>query len=43
MVKSRVTVENKLVEEVLGDIKFYSITVRALKINELEDKCEDYG
>ncbi len=27
----------------VGDIKFYSITVRAYKIPELEDRCEDYG
>ncbi len=27
----------------VGDIKFYSITVRAFKIPELEDRCEDYG
>jgi len=27
----------------LGLTKFYSITVRAFKLNTLEDKCEDYG
>lgn len=27
----------------MGDIKFYSITYRAFKITELEDRCEDYG
>ena len=30
-------------EETLGNIKFYSITVRAYKIPEMEDRCEDYG
>jgi arsenite methyltransferase len=41
--KSRVTVENKDIELILGDIKFYSITVRAFKLTDLEDKCEDFG
>jgi hypothetical protein len=41
--KSRVTIENKEIELVLGDIKFYSITVRAFKLKGLEDKCEDFG
>lgn len=27
----------------MGDIKFYSITIRAFKIPEMEDRCEDYG
>ncbi|RAP37768.1 methyltransferase type 11 [Candidatus Marinamargulisbacteria bacterium SCGC AAA071-K20] len=38
----RLTINNKELEEKLGDIKFYSITVRAFKLN-LEDRCEDYG
>ena len=41
--KSRVTIDNKMVELQVGDIKFYSITVRAFKIPEIEDRCEDYG
>ena len=27
----------------IGKVDFYSMTVRAFKLNELEDKCEDYG
>jgi len=27
----------------MGGIKFWSVTVRAYKIEELEDRCEDYG
>jgi arsenite methyltransferase len=31
------------VEAAVGLIKFYSITVRAFKLDSLEDLCEDYG
>ncbi|CDW79757.1 arsenite methyltransferase [Stylonychia lemnae] len=41
--KSRVTIDNKMVQLQVGEIKFYSITIRAFKIPEIEDKCEDYG
>lgn len=41
--QSTVTVDNPKIEEALGSIKFYSITVRAYKIPEMEDRCEDYG
>lgn len=27
----------------VGPIRFYSITIRAFKIPEIEDRCEDYG
>ena len=27
----------------VGDIKFFSMTIRAFKIPEMQDKCEDYG
>ena len=38
-----VTVENEALEELLGDIKFYSVTYRLFKIDGLESDCEDYG
>ncbi|MBU2018396.1 MAG: methyltransferase domain-containing protein [Bacteroidetes bacterium] len=38
-----VTVENEALEELLGDINFYSVTYRLFKINGLESDCEDYG
>jgi arsenite methyltransferase len=41
--QSEITVDNKEVERQLGEIKFWAITVRAYKIPELEDRCEDYG
>ncbi|MFT4666835.1 MAG: arsenite methyltransferase [Patescibacteria group bacterium] len=38
-----IAVENELLEEKLGDIKFFSVTYRLFKIEGLEDDCEDYG
>lgn len=38
-----VTVENPDLEELLGEIKFYSVTYRLFKIDGLESDCEDYG
>lgn len=41
--QSEITVENPEVEKQVGNIKFWAISVRAYKIPELEDRCEDYG
>lgn len=41
--KSKVTIDNSTVELQVGPINFYSITIRAFKIPEIEDRCEDYG
>ena len=41
--QSEITVDNPQIEKQLEGIKFYSITVRAYKIPEMEDRCEDYG
>jgi ubiquinone/menaquinone biosynthesis C-methylase UbiE len=38
-----ITVENEILEEKLGDIKFFSVTYRLFKIEGLENDCEDYG
>ena len=38
-----ITIENEAVEELVGDIKFYSVTYRLWKIEGLESDCEDYG
>lgn len=38
-----ITVENKELEEIVGDIKFFSVTYRLFKIDGLESDCEDYG
>ncbi|UOQ69968.1 methyltransferase domain-containing protein [Hymenobacter cellulosilyticus] len=38
----RLTIGNAEIERKVGNIKFYSLTVRAFKLD-LEDQCEDYG
>ena len=38
-----ITVENEELQELLGDINFYSVTYRLMKIDDLESDCEDYG
>ncbi len=38
-----ITVENEELQELIGDIKFYSVTYRLMKIEGLESDCEDYG
>lgn len=42
MSKTKITIQNAEIENLVGNIDFYSITVRAFKLN-LEDRCEDYG
>lgn len=39
----KVTVDNPEIEARVGLVDFYSMTVRAFKLNTLEDICEDYG
>lgn len=38
-----ITVENEELQELIGDINFYSVTYRLMKIEGLESDCEDYG
>lgn len=38
-----ITIENSYVQELVGSIRFDSITYRLFKLPELEDACEDYG
>lgn len=38
-----VTVENEELENLLGDIQFFSVTYRLWKIEGLESDCEDFG
>jgi arsenite methyltransferase len=39
----RVTIDNAVIEEKLGNFVFTSESLRAFKIAELEDRCEDFG
>jgi len=38
----RLTIDNPEIEAKVGNIEFYSLTVRAFKLD-LEDRCEDFG
>ena len=38
-----ITIENEELENLVGDIKFFSVTYRLFKIDGLEEDCEDYG
>ena len=40
---SDVTIDNPEIRKVVGDVRFTSRTVRAFKLADLEDECEDYG
>ena len=40
---SPVTIDNHGIEEKIGMVGFSSLTVRAFKMGDLEDICEDYG
>lgn len=40
--QQRITLENPELEQKVGMIPFYSMTIRAFKLK-LEDRCEDYG
>lgn len=42
LAKSRITIQNDEIEKMVGHIDFYSLTLRAFKLD-LEDRCEDYG
>ncbi len=39
----RITLDDPRIESKAGMIDFYSVTVRAFKLESLEDICEDYG
>ncbi|MCF6174779.1 MAG: methyltransferase domain-containing protein [Victivallaceae bacterium] len=38
-----ITIQNAEIEAKAGNVSFSSITIRAFKLSELEDRCEDYG
>ncbi len=39
----RIAIENREVEAKVGMIDFFTMTIRAFKLDSLEDACEDYG
>jgi arsenite methyltransferase len=43
VVKAKIDLNNPEIENKVGMINFYSMTIRAFKLDNLEDICEDYG
>ena len=43
LIKTPITIGNPELQDLLGETKFYSITMRLFKLKNLEMKCEDYG
>jgi arsenite methyltransferase len=41
--ESRITFSDNEIASRVGMIDFYSLTIRAFKLTQLEDRCEDYG
>lgn len=41
--KTPITLDNPEIKNKIGMVDFYSLTVRAFKLDDLEDICEDYG
>ena len=41
--RRRVRLENPEIEKKIGMVDFYALTIRAFKLEGLEDRCEDYG
>ncbi|EFC40357.1 predicted protein [Naegleria gruberi] len=43
LTRSEIVIHDLKLKEILGNAKFYSITYRLFKLNDLEPQCEDYG
>ncbi len=41
--KKKIGIDDAALAQKAGPMEFYSMTVRAFKLNDLEDRCEDYG
>jgi len=41
--RRKISIDNPEIEQKIGMANFYSITIRAFKLYNLEDRCEDYG
>jgi len=41
--KRKINIEDPAIARKAGNIEFYSMTIRAFKLNDLEDRCEDFG
>src|SRR3989338_1552377 len=41
--KRRIDIDDPILAKKAGPVEFYSMTIRAFKLTELEDRCEDFG
>lgn len=41
--KRRINIDDPLIAKKAGPVEFYSMTIRAFKLSDLEDRCEDFG
>lgn len=41
--KRRINIDDPILAKKAGPIEFYSMTIRAFKLDDLEDRCEDFG
>jgi len=41
--KRKIDIEDPAIARKAGNVEFYSMTIRAFKLNDLEDRCEDFG
>ncbi len=41
--KRKINIEDPAIAQKAGNVEFYSMTIRAFKLNDLEDRCEDFG
>ena len=40
---NKITIDDERISELVGNINFYSVTYRLIKLSKLESDCEDYG
>jgi len=43
MTQRKITIDDPVIAQKAGNVEFYSMTMRAFKLNDLEDRCEDFG
>jgi len=41
--KRKINIDDPILAKKAGPVEFYSMTIRAFKLNDLEDRCEDFG
>lgn len=41
--KRKIAIDDPVIAQKAGPVEFYSMTIRAFKLDDLEDRCEDFG